>query len=55
MEREGIFLQQLQTAMAQDSRLWVVLTLREDYVAALDPYARLLPGRLRSHVTTCNA
>ncbi len=28
--------------------LWVVLTLREDYVAALDPYARLLPGRLRS-------
>lgn len=47
MEREGFF-QQLQTAMAQDSRLWVVLTLREDYVAALDPYARLLPGRLRS-------
>lgn len=33
--------------MAQDSRLWVVLTLREP-VAALDPYARLLPGRLRS-------
>jgi hypothetical protein len=56
MEREGFF-QQLQTTMAQDSRLWVVLTLREDYVATLDPYARLLPGRLRSryHMPRMNA
>ena len=27
--------------MRDDPNLWVVLTLREDYVAALDPYAPL--------------
>jgi hypothetical protein len=46
-EREEFF-QQLRQAMRDDPLLWVVLTLREDYVAALDPYARLLPGRLRA-------
>ena len=28
--------------------LWVVLTLREDYVAALDPYTALMFNRLRA-------
>jgi WD40 repeat protein len=46
-EREGFF-QQLRQAINADPLLWVVLTLREDYVAALDPYARLLPGKLRA-------
>ena len=34
--------------MLDDPNLWVVLTLREDYVAALDPYAPLLFNRLRA-------
>ena len=29
-------------------RLWVVLALREDYVASLEPYAELMPNRLRA-------
>ncbi len=46
-DREDFF-RQLHRAMHRDPLLWLVLTLREDYVAALDPYARLLPGKLRS-------
>lgn len=46
-DREGFF-EQLAEAMAADPYLWVVLSLREDYVAALDPYAHLLPGNLRA-------
>ena len=46
-EREAFF-RQLEEAMAADPLLWVVLTLREDYVAALDPYAGLLSNRLRA-------
>lgn len=46
-ERRAFFVQ-LAQALREDSRLWVVLTLREDHVAALDPYARLLPGGLRT-------
>ena len=46
-EREGFF-RQLNPAMQADPNLWVVLTLREDYVAALDPYAPLLADRLRA-------
>jgi hypothetical protein len=42
------FFRQLEEAMRADSNLWVVLTLREDYVAALDPFARLVPGGLRT-------
>ena len=45
-ERESFF-RQLDQAMQADPNLWVVLTLREDYVAALDPYASLLADRLR--------
>ena len=46
-EREGFF-RQLNQAMLDDPNLWVVLTLREDYVAALDPYAPLMADRLRA-------
>jgi hypothetical protein len=46
-DRVGFF-EQLAAAMAADPYLWVVLSLREDYVAALDPYAHLLPGTLRA-------
>jgi dipeptidyl aminopeptidase/acylaminoacyl peptidase len=46
-EREDFF-RQLNQAMLDDPNLWVVLALREDYVAALDPYAPLLADRLRA-------
>lgn len=42
------FFRQLRQATKKDPYLWVVLTLREDYVANLDPYARILPGKLRA-------
>ncbi len=45
-EREAFF-RQLDAALQADPHLWVVLTLREDYVAALDPYAPLVFNRLR--------
>ncbi len=47
-QERSTFFRQLGQAMADDSLLWIVLTLREDYVAALDPYARLLPGKMRA-------
>ncbi|MEZ4737379.1 MAG: hypothetical protein R3E79_60660 [Caldilineaceae bacterium] len=46
-EREAFF-RQLDQAMMGDPNLWVVFTLREDYVASLDPYAPLLTDRLRA-------
>jgi hypothetical protein len=46
-EREDFF-KQLDQAMAADPMLWVVLTMREDYVANLDPYTHLIPGKLRA-------
>lgn len=46
-ERESFF-QQLDAAMQADPNLWVVLTLREDYLAAFDPYAPQLTDRLRA-------
>jgi WD40 repeat protein len=46
-ERRGFF-QQLRQALLQDSALSVVLALREDRLAELDPYAPLLPGQLRT-------
>ncbi|MDT8307303.1 MAG: hypothetical protein RRC07_15325, partial [Anaerolineae bacterium] len=45
-QREPFFMQ-LAQALAEDDLLWVVLVMREDYVAALDPYLHLLPERLR--------
>lgn len=46
-QREPFF-RQLAEALHDDDLLWVVLVMREDYVAALDPYLHLLPDRLRS-------
>lgn len=46
-KRKDFFLQ-LAKAMEADPYLWVVLSLREEYVAALDPYAQYLPGGLRA-------
>jgi WD40 repeat protein/LysM repeat protein len=45
-KREDFFIQ-LAQAMQADPYLWVVLVMREDYIAALDPYAHLMPGGLR--------
>ena len=46
-EREDFF-RQLDAALQANPNLWVVLSLREDYVAALDPYAPLVFNRLRA-------
>ena len=47
-QREGFF-KQLAQAMAEDDQLWVVLTMREDYVGGLDPYLHQLPDALQNH------
>jgi WD40 repeat protein len=47
-EKREDFFRQLAQAMQDDPYLWVVLVMREDYIAALDPYAHLLPGGLRT-------
>ncbi|NIN98002.1 MAG: hypothetical protein GTN93_29040, partial [Anaerolineae bacterium] len=46
-EQRADFFRQLAEALQSDPSLGVVLSMREDYVPALDPYARLLPDRLR--------
>jgi hypothetical protein len=46
-KREDFF-KQVGQAINNDPLLWVMLTVREDYVAPLEPYARFLPGRLRT-------
>jgi WD40 repeat protein len=45
-QREEFF-RQLAQAMQVDPLLWVLLVMREDYIAALDPYSYLLPKGLR--------
>ncbi len=45
-KREDFFIQ-LAQAMQDDPYLWVVIVMREDYIAALDPYVHHLPGGLR--------
>ena len=46
-EKREDFFRQLGQALADDPHLWMMLTMREDYIAELDPYTRLLPNRLR--------
>lgn len=46
-KREDFFLQ-LAQAMQDDPYLWVVLVMREDYIAALDPYAHIMSNGLRT-------
>jgi hypothetical protein len=45
--RDDFFLQ-LNEAVSEDDLLWIVLAMREDYVAGLDPYLHHLPNRLRT-------
>ena len=42
------FIRQLAEAMQADPYLWVVLAIREDHIAELDPYISLLPDGLRA-------
>jgi len=46
-EKREDFFRQVSQALADDPHLWVMLTMREDYIAELDSYARLLPNRIR--------
>ena len=46
-DREGFF-EQIRDGLEEDSLLRVVFVIREDYLAQLDPYARLLPEKLRT-------
>lgn len=47
-DREGFF-RQVDDALEADPLLRVVLVIREDFLANLDPYVGLLPERLRAH------
>jgi WD40 repeat protein len=47
-EKRADFFLQLAQAMENDPYLWVILVMREDYIAVLDPYAHLLPSGLRA-------
>ena len=46
-DREGFF-EQIRDGLEDDSLLRVVFVIREDYLAQLDPYTRLLPEKLRT-------
>jgi hypothetical protein len=46
-DREGFF-EQVRDALEEDPLLRVVFVMREDYIAQLDPYAPLLPEKLRA-------
>jgi WD40 repeat protein len=45
-KREDFF-RQLAQAMQDDPFLWLLLVMREDFIASLDPYVHLLPRGLR--------
>jgi hypothetical protein len=47
-EKRTGFFDQLREALDRDDRLRLVLALREEYLAQLDPYTELLPTRLRA-------
>jgi tetratricopeptide (TPR) repeat protein len=42
------FFQQVADALEDDSLLYVIFAIREDFIAELDPYTRFLPGDLRA-------
>ena len=46
-EKREDFFKQLAQAMQESPYLWIILVMREDYIAYLDPYVHFLPGRLR--------
>jgi hypothetical protein len=47
-EKREDFFHQVRQAMNANPMLWIILSVREDYLAPLEPYARLLPGKLRT-------
>lgn len=47
-EQRADFFRQIQQALTDDPYLWVLFAMREDYVAALSPYAHLLADGLRT-------
>lgn len=47
-EQRGDFFSQIRQAMEDDPYLWIVLAMREDFIANLDPLAHLLPGDLHA-------
>jgi len=47
-DKREAFMKELADAMQEDPYLWVVLALREDHIAELEPYASLMPGGLRA-------
>lgn len=47
-EQRGNFFSQIRQAMEDDPYLWIVLAMREDFIANLDPLAHLLPGELHA-------
>ncbi len=46
-EKREDFLKQLEQVMEEYPNLWVLLVMREDYIAYLDPYAHLFPDHAR--------
>ncbi len=46
-EKRKEFFEQLAGALEADPRLRVIFVMREDYIAALDPYADILPNQFR--------
>ncbi|WP_129627962.1 PQQ-binding-like beta-propeller repeat protein [Candidatus Oscillochloris fontis] len=47
-DAKAVFFRELGAAL-QQPRLWVLCVVREEYVAALEPFMRLLPNRLAAH------
>ena len=47
-DKRQAFVQQIADALAADPMLRVLLAIREDFVAQLDPFAPLLPGQLQA-------
>jgi hypothetical protein len=47
-EERQRFFEQIRDALAEDSLLRVLFSIREDFIAELDPYAYLLPEKLRT-------
>ena len=46
-EQQNMFFQQISDAVTADPMLRIVLIIREDYLAQLDPFSQYLPERLR--------
>lgn len=47
-EKRADFFDQLREAMEDDPYLWVVFSMREDFVAGMAPFAHLIPDGLRT-------